>query len=821
MEGIPIDLDLGINPNAVETNDDPEFNDLTECDKIIREANIDNDIFKIYKLADPKANIFSPQIEVFAPASSSVDASRSNMSAKQIQQIVTSPNCDIPFWLNKNYRSLTDINSPFVEFAKEDGFIVCSEHEFLIVYYPKTETFLPIHIPKFKKLVNNTISLRYQIGASDDKTKFKKGDMLYDYTGQVTGSHIPRIGYRAKVGFIQLFGYTADDGFVMSQSFANKARIEYSRKVYIPITKEIIYHKNDKGNYFYQVGEKTPKSMNYYIRVDDSDSFLREVANTSDKKSKLFGKIIESEPGGKVMKIKVHKLNKDKTYDELESEYIYTRGLIEEVVDIYKNHSVIKTDLYKALINTLPKDQAIEYTKRLFEQYESTSKLPSEIMLDLSRDFNIEPSNIDIVLEFEILASTNTTKGDKFANMYAGKGVCSLIVPDHLMPGGLDIAFNALGAFGRNNWGTMFELGISKIIRDIEDKVSKNKREETCDRIEFIAEKLIKRFDMQYYNDLLNLTNDIRSNDNVWTAFKADYVKHNGLYLFADTFIETPFKTFIDEVIKPYETEFNVDITGKTKITYSKEFLKWMRDRGFISSVFEKDSYQDVDQFAYVGEAYWVKLYHTSLSKFNSLGLSNQYSIQTGDPSRGAKNNGGQHMSWQTSAALIGHKSKIAIIKEYWAVKSSAVNDKHNFISKMVKDGEYIMKETYFSPTTTTLNCYLAMIFMRYQGYEPAYIDKTISQLETGERILSEEDEIMIMESLEEIENDIDENPLKYMNYELNDKLGSDEFSSAEDIEEDEDDSNDILNIEDLFDAGCLEEIEEDENGRLELEDDL
>jgi archaellum biogenesis ATPase FlaH len=71
------------------------------------------------------------------------------------------------------------------------------------------------------------------------------------------------------------------------------------------------------------------------------------------------------------------------------------------------------------------------------------------------------------------------------------------------------------------------------------------------------------------------------------------------------------------------------------------------------------------------------------------------------------------------------------------------------------------------------------------------------------------------------LENDIDENPLKYMNYELNDKLGSDEFSSAEDIEEEEDESNDILNIEDLFDAGCLEEIEEDENGRLDLEDDL
>ena len=803
---------INVNPNSIETNDDVEFNDLTEVDEFIK-ADIRHDgedVMKIYTLPSANVNIFSPQIEIFAPCSAHVDASRTNMSAKQLLQLVLSTNCDIPFIINKNYRSLTDIPSTMVDFAMEDGHICYSNYDFLIVYYPKTEKIMPYYVPKYRKLVNNSIELRYLIGSTDDKTTFKKGDMIYDYTGQVPGSHIPKIGYRVTVGFAQFFGYTADDGFVMSASFAEKARISYSRKIFLPISKEIIYKKRENGRYFYHANEKTPKSINHYVKVDNSDSFLREVANTTDKISKLYGKHVVSEPGGKIVKIKVHKLNKDKSYDMLESEYIYTRGMIEEIVELYEEHSKIKIDLYKQLLLAIPKDQALSITNKLFEQYESTSKLPVDIMNDMCREFNINQEHVDIVLEIDVLASTNTTRGDKFANTYAGKGVCSLIIPDHLMPGGVDILFNPLGIFGRNNWGTMFELGLSKIIGDIELQVTKNKREETLKRLRFVADKYIKLFDEDYRSRIHELADAIESNDNVWTAFKLDYVKHNGLYLFVDTFPGVTFKTFMETFIYEYENTFKINITKKEKITYSTELMQWMRDKGFLSSVFDKNCLEEVTQEIYIGKSYWIKLYHTSLSKFNALGMSKSYSTQTGDPSRGAKNGGGQHMSWQTIAALIGHQAAIDLIKEFYAVKSSAVLDKNNYIQKMIKDGEYIMKDTYYSPTTTTLNCYLAMIFMRYQGFEPAYIDRTIKLIDK-EKIILDDDQIELMiEDLSDIETDIQNDPDKYDFEEI---VVSEETETEIGEEEDV-----VLRIDDLFEEGCLEDLEDAEIG---LENDL
>lgn len=796
----------------IEPNDDVEFNDITELDEFIRDdiRHDGEDVMKIYTLPSANVNIFSPQIEIFAPCSAHVDASRTNMSAKQLLQLVISTNCDIPFIINKNYRSMTDIASTMVDFATEDGHVCYSNYEFLIVYYPKLGRLMPYYVPKYRKLVNNTIVLRYQIGSTDDKMVFKKGDMLYDYTGQVPGSHIPKIGYRVKVGFAQFFGYTADDGFVMSESFAERARISYSRKIFLPITKEIIYQPRENGRYFYHKDEKTPKTINNYIKVDNSDSFLREIANTTTKTSKLYGKHVVSEPGGKIVKIKVHKLNKDKSYDELESEYIYTRGMIEEIVQLYNEHSEIKIDLYKQLLQVIAKDAALEFTNTLFAQYESTSKLPTDIMNDMCREFNINQEHIDIVLEIEVLASTNTTGGDKFANTYAGKGVCSLIIPDHLMPGGVDILFNPLGIFGRNNWGTMFELGISKILRDLELQVSKNKREETIKRLRFISDKYIKLFDADYFDKIHDLANAIESNDNVWNAFKLDYVKHNGLYLFVDTFPGVTFKTFVTDFIHEYEKQFKINITQKETITYTTELMQWMRNKGFLSSVFDKNCVEEVKQEIYIGESYWIKLYHTSLSKFNALGMSKSYSTQTGDPSRGAKNGGGQHMSWQSIAALIGHQAAIDLIKEFYAVKSSAVLDKNNYIQKMIKDGEYIMKDTYYSPTTTTLNCYLAMIFMRYQGFEPAYIDRTIKLLDREEIILDDDTIGLMIEDLDDIQADISVAPDKY---DFEGIIIPDE--EEKEIGEEDDV---VLRIDDLFDEGCLEDIEDAEIG---LENDL
>ena len=786
-----------------DDSSDVLINDIT-ADDLISANKLDHlDITKEYKLDHPDMNIFSPQIEVFSPFSAHVDASRTNMSAKQLLQLVTSENNDVPFLLNKNYRSLTDINSPFVEYAADDGIVIFSHHEFLIIYYNNLTKILPFYLPKGKKLVNNALTLRYQIGTTDEKTEFKKGETLFDYTGQTLNNHIPKVGYRANVMFAQFYGYTADDGFVMSDTFANKTTISYYEKVFIPISKEIKYFQKENGSYFYGEGDTTPNVLCQYLKIDTSSSFLSEVSNTTKKISKFFGKSVKSLAGGKVVKIKVHKLNKNKTFNELESEYIYTRGMIEEILEIYKAQLGIKGDMFNTLKNVLIEEKAIDFTNKLFSQWESTTKLPVDTMKELALEFEVTPETIDIVLEFEIIAHAPSDKGDKFANTYAGKGECSLVIPEALMPKDefgrpADIVFNPLGSFGRNNWGTMFELGFSKIIHDMEDCCKRDEKDNFIKRLDLVNEHFIKITDTEYYDKISDLIHML-PNDNIWVLLKTDIINNGGLYFFADTFPGIKFKQYVEEFLLLYEKRFNCNIVGKQKTKYSKELMQWMRDRGFVSSAFGKDIVEDINQEVYFGFNYWIKLYHTSESKYNSVGFANFYSAQTGDPKRGAKNKGGQHFSWQSVIGWEGHKKGTAIKKELFAIKSSAVKDKNNFILKMTKDGEYNMKPTYSSPTTTTLNCYLAMMMMRFDGFEPAYLDDT--HLVKAE--IDEDDEYNI--ELNEIVMTVGDED-DYV----------DTLIETEDEEEVEDDSE--FSIEDLFEVGSVHDVKTD---HIEIEDDL
>jgi len=795
-----------------DINDDVLINvideeSLTHCAKL-DSINITDE----YKLDHKDMNIFSPQIEVFSPFAAHVDASRTNMTAKQMLQVVTSVYNDIPFILNKNYRSMTDINSPFVEYAADDGSILYSGNQFLIIYYTNLQKILPYYIPDGKKLVNNALRLRYHIGSTDSKKDFKKGETLFDYTGQTLNNHVPKIGYRAKIMFAQFYGYTADDAFVMKKSFAEKTKITYYDKLFIPITKEIRHLKNDSGRYFYNVGEKASKIFSEYIKIDKSDDPIVEIANTTEKRSKHYSKSINTIPGGIVAKIKVHKLNNKKSFNELESEYIYTRGLIEEIYEIYKLQTSVKSDIFNTLKAVLTEDQSVDFTNKLFSQWESATKLPTDIMKDLVTEFKINPELVDIVLEIELLTDVPSTRGDKFANTYAGKGVCSLIIPDELMPGDADIIFNPLGSFGRNNWGTMFELGMSKIIRDMENYVHNDNVYEFLKRLDFVNEHFVKITDQAYYTKILELISSL-NNPSFWNIFKLDVKKSGGLYLFADTFPGIKFKDFVKYFLKLYETRFNINIVKKESVVYSAELMQWMRDRGFISSAFGSDIVEDIEQQVFLGENYWVKLYHTSESKYNSVGFAKNYSIQTGDPDRGAKKKGGQHFSWQSESAWQGHKKDTAVTKELYGVKSSAVKDKNNFILKMTKDGKYFMKPTYSSPTTTTLNCYLSMLLMRFEGFDTTYIDDThITEIQ-DEELISIEEDVLYLTTPDNIIDDSADKSDGFVAYFEDDE----NIEEEETIDEEEDDEAEFT-LDDLFEVGLINDIKKDSIG---LEDDL
>jgi len=415
--------------------------------------------------------LFSPQIEIFTPFAGYIDASRLNMASKQQLQAVISPNTETPIVIDKHYQKITTTNSPFAEFADEDGHVLLSDHETLIVYYPGMKKLLTKSTPPIKKLINNALSLKYRAGVGP----IKAGELLYDYTNMDIETLMPKIGYRAKILFSSFYGYTADDAMVVSEGFAKRTEIEYTQKVFIPITKSWKYLRNHIDEYFYKKGQyQNEEAYVKYFPIDVGEHFMAEVHNISEQPSMFFTKNLPGILGGEIVSTKVHR-NTEKTFNELKEEYMYTPGLINEIEEIYNDTYKIRLAAKQVFSQlSLNEEESTRYADELFETHYSVAKFPKSFETKIKDEFNLDPESVDFMLEVTVRFKAPTTRGDKFTNIFAGKGTVSMIIPDDLMPKdpetGLpcDIIFNPLGIFGRNNWGTIFELALSKIAEDIQ-----------------------------------------------------------------------------------------------------------------------------------------------------------------------------------------------------------------------------------------------------------------------------------------------------------------------------------------------------------------
>ena len=697
--------------------------------------------------------VFSPQITLFEPFAGCVDPSRSNMSSKQITQGIIGENVEIPFMLNKNYADFTQIPSKYVEFAEDDGLILYNKNKIMVFYNLSNGKI------KYYK-IDDYISwdaFSIKIKTITNKKKVLKGEILFDYTHQ-TNEHLPRIGYRTKVLYSSFFGYNAEDAMVISESFAKKATIDYHTKIMIPITKEIKYFKNEKNNYFYKKGEITQSEFLKFIKIDTTKHTLSEFNNISTKESKFFSKVIDSIEGGKVVNIKVHKINKNKA-DLIKNQYIFNEGLIDEVETLFLETKTIKKSLDNFFVRNI------------------TSPLNKGILGEISEKYNIDQNIIDYVLEVDVGFKLSTDRGDKFANMYAGKGVISLIIPDDLMPvaedGTIpDMVFNPLGVFGRNNWGTVYEETNSSVIIDVEKiaKVIYQKIEKyhilgeffteangLIDRIDFINTHFISKIDKEYSsridtlksdlyysiydsNDEILFENQFLGKESVLYHFVKDIVE-NKFYMFVDNFPNMTYNEFIDDYILLYEKEFNINCTEKQPIKFKKELLTWLRNKNFSSNIFNKTmdaSHEDLVLPLKLSNNYFMKLQHTSYSKFNSVGLASSYNASTGQPAKGKQKVGGVGYSWMSTAAFYGHVKNNNILKEFYTIKSDATyKEKIRFTSILMRGNDYVLKNKYISNTKNAVNNFLKLMGLTFDDVK-----------EQKYKIFNSEDEINNMNDL-------------------------------------------------------------------------
>jgi len=685
--------------------------------------------------------IFSPQIEMFVPFAESNDPSRLNMSAKQQTQAVISRNTDVPFLISKEYKKLTTINSPFLEIAQDDGFIIYKGEELLIFYYKNQKKLITRHLPAYKKLVNISLSKKYVI----NQRKFKKGDILWDYTNIDIETKMPKIGYRAKIAYMQWFGYNADDAVIISESFAKRAQMEYSMKVYIPITKQWKYFKAEyHDNYIPEVGTKIKEEIIWYNKIDTSKHFTSELINFTDKKSKFFTKYIEGIENGIITNVKVHFPKKidEKYIDEQDNLYIYNKGLWQEIKEIYKNQiqeiENIKNEFRKIGMNEDKINEIVE--NQIKTQYVFLERIPKHFNEMLQEEYGLTSKDLDALIEIDIAYNAPTTRGDKFTNLFAGKATAAMIIPDEFMPVDengekIDIIFNTLGIPGRNNWGTIFESALTKIIIDIE-KTAKQAHEyrvhnadETNEeyqnlinllkeKIEFINENLIKKYDKEYYQDVKKLIENFETVDEngipLYEKFITDIAK-KGFYLYVPNFTRIKYERLYLTFLEPYAKKYNVNLNKET-ITIPEKFMKWLREKWQYKIPFEYTC--DLKVQAQVSYNYILKLHHSSFSKYNAVDFTTSYSKITGQPSRGRKKNGGQHVSWQSLAAFLAHHEDNQVLKELYTIKSDAINEKELFILNYIKNGKYYLKNKYDSVTKKTINNALKVFGLKFKDDE-------------------------------------------------------------------------------------------------------
>lgn len=404
-----------------------------------------------------------------SPFQSNTDSTRLQMVSKQVQQTLTHVNCEIPYVIDQNYDKISKYSKTGIQFAKGSGSILFKNSEIIVVNYDHGG--LEIHeIPAIKK--THGVYATCLRNVMDQDTKFNKGDIIFEYDCFSNG--IPSWGYNVNTAYDNFFGWNHEDALVLSESFAEKAKITMTEKIVLPIYEftilDPIYNNSEDFVYFPNIGRPLNKnilcqsfipktrtdeifsitnikkqvvnmlknmSLSDYIKMNQKETevsqFKKEVIKTKLKDATVAGiKIHKLKPGVKLLDKKLN-------------------TVLESLFNTYGNFII---DTYNDLNGVFDETFSKEILKKHYVyQYDSKRQSKS----NLENEINLK--ECIYILEFEIAHEDSSSLGDKFSNRFAGKGVCSLILPDELRPIAMesnepiDIVFNPFGTFSRMNLG--------------------------------------------------------------------------------------------------------------------------------------------------------------------------------------------------------------------------------------------------------------------------------------------------------------------------------------------------------------------------------
>lgn len=268
----------------------------------------------------------------------------------------------------------------------------------------------------------------------------------------------------------------AEDGIVISESFAEKSKFTSISKRTINITKDLIplnaFGDENVFRFIPNIGEKVREDgllcavrhRNDWFSVSDmSDRNLREIDATFDTSTYVT-------PGSVVIDVKVIRGNYAKS--EYTSKMTAQLDMYAEMFVNYNRNIVIKFDQLmnekKALYGS---HDAVRLTPRM-------SQLVKNAMITVSsadngkyklsyRKLPIDQYRIEVT----VLTIIKPDHGYKFTDISASKGVVCRVLPDYMMPvdelgNRADVITDSMSTISRMNLGRAYQLYMSAASRD-------------------------------------------------------------------------------------------------------------------------------------------------------------------------------------------------------------------------------------------------------------------------------------------------------------------------------------------------------------------
>ncbi|MCF7910851.1 hypothetical protein K9L16_04220 [Candidatus Pacearchaeota archaeon] len=354
------------------------------------------------------------------PFMGSCDSTRAQMASKQMSQALTHPNCEIPYVISNEYRNL--VNSSFLGIciAKDDGEVIFNASEILIIYYTNLKKLQVFQVSIIKKTSSMfASSLRFIL---PQDSKFKKNDIIFEYDGFKNG--IPSFGYNVMTAYMAGFGFNHEDSLIISESFAEKAKVKISEKVYIPIYEHTVLmpiYKNIDNSliYFPNIGQKikgttvcstvSPNATNYAesnktiknkMMLFFKNATITDLLNLNNQNTKNI-KVEEVKTkieNGTITGLNIHRLQKG--VNLIDPRF---QDCLNKLVINYCEQNIFST------FNDLQCKFNQEYAKQIIKQnimYSADQKSSNKSMM----------KNAIYLIELEITREDSSQIGDKFCN---------------------------------------------------------------------------------------------------------------------------------------------------------------------------------------------------------------------------------------------------------------------------------------------------------------------------------------------------------------------------------------------------------------------